>query len=112
MSGPGSRRGFLRGLATLPLIGGSVALVGTPRATAEPCTRALLHDYASWLAAECAATSHEAFGQPGLLPAECAQDVQQWHQERWPGARFLEPPSARAALVLATVGCDWRGRAL
>ena len=42
---PASRRGFLRGLTTLPLIGGGVALIGAPSAVAEPVTRSMLETY-------------------------------------------------------------------
>lgn len=44
-----SRRGFLRGLATLPLIGGSVTLIGSPSASAVPVTKALVDSYDAWL---------------------------------------------------------------
>lgn len=37
-----SRRGSLRGLTSLPLIGGGVSLIGRPTAVAEPLTRAAL----------------------------------------------------------------------
>ncbi len=39
------RRGFLRGLVTLPLIGGGVTLIGNPTAAAEPVTKELLVNY-------------------------------------------------------------------
>lgn len=44
-----SRRGFLRGLTTLPLIGGSVALVGSPTAAAVPVTGGTIATYLAWL---------------------------------------------------------------
>ena len=43
------RRGFLRGLASLPLIGGGVALIGQPTAAAVPVTDDMLATYQSWL---------------------------------------------------------------
>ena len=46
------RRTFLRGLATLPLIGGSVALIGNPTQTAVLVTDGLLRNYEAWLAWE------------------------------------------------------------
>jgi hypothetical protein len=46
------RRGFLRGLVTLPLIGGGVSLIGAPSAVAEPITPALLAAYRRWLEME------------------------------------------------------------
>ena len=44
-----ARRGFLRGLAHLPLIGGGVTLLGNPTAAAEPVTEELLDSYSEWL---------------------------------------------------------------
>ena len=44
-----NRRTFLRGLTTLPLIGGSVALLGSPTRAAEPVTEELLDSYSEWL---------------------------------------------------------------
>ena len=38
MNAPHDRRGFLRGLAALPLIGGSVAILGKPTQAAVPVT--------------------------------------------------------------------------
>ena len=49
MSLPSNRRGFLRGLTTLPLVGGGVTLIGAPSAVAEPLTPALLDSYDAWL---------------------------------------------------------------
>ena len=49
MHDPNTRRGFLRGLTTLPLIGGGVTLIGNPTKAAEPVTRHLLDCYDTWL---------------------------------------------------------------
>lgn len=49
MSGPASRRGFLSGLTTLPLVGGSVALIGAPSAAAVPVTGGMVATYLAWL---------------------------------------------------------------
>jgi hypothetical protein len=49
MAGPSSRRGFLSGLASLPLIGGSVALIGSPTAAAVPVTGGTIATYLAWL---------------------------------------------------------------
>ena len=46
------RRLFLRGLASLPLIGGSVALIGAPTASAVAATPELMTRYVAWLARE------------------------------------------------------------
>jgi hypothetical protein len=119
MTGPASRRGFLSSLATLPLIGGSMALIGSPSAVAAPISLALVERYTDWLAVEYG----EAIIERSMMrdPAKAA-----WHG-RWRrewcrengtlcdihrADRFLVPPeyppSARAALVLSAVGCDWR----
>jgi hypothetical protein len=57
-----SRRGFLRGLTTLPLIGGGITLIGQPTAVAEPVTRELVMNYHSWRQGEHWALSWELAG--------------------------------------------------
>jgi len=108
MSAPASRRGFLSGLATLPLIGGSVALIGSPSAVAEPVSPVLMHEYVNWLAYEWSRASIEAHGSDRGMWFPLHGPAHQWHAERGNRVRTLVPPSTRAALVLATVGCDWR----
>ena len=49
---PMPRRGFLAGLAKLPLIGGSVALIGQPKAVAGQATPEMIEAYKTWLALE------------------------------------------------------------
>lgn len=119
---PSSRRGFLRGLTTLPLIGGSVALIGAPSAVAEPVTDALLGEYADWLVYEHGSLMRELHGQDNPRAASEWQPrfgrAFDWQRARGPfrkstpdgqtigdGVSF---PSMRAALVLSTVGCNWR----
>jgi hypothetical protein len=46
------RRGFLRQLCSLPMLGGSVALLGAPTAVAEPITPDLFEAYDRWLTLE------------------------------------------------------------
>ena len=46
------RRSFLRGLASLPLIGGGMTLIGNPTAAAVPATPELMNRYRAWLARE------------------------------------------------------------
>jgi hypothetical protein len=46
------RRGFLRQLCTLPMLGGGVALLGAPTAVAEPVTPDLVDAYRRWLELE------------------------------------------------------------
>ena len=66
---PHDRRGFLRGLATLPLIGGSVSILGTPTAAAVPATPALIDRYVAWIAHEHAAAlvAREEAHRPDLV---------------------------------------------
>ncbi|MDP4006923.1 hypothetical protein [Methylobacterium sp. NEAU K] len=62
MTGPASRRGFLRGLTALPLIGGGVTLIGAPSAVAEPITPRLLREYHDWLMFERSCLTREIEG--------------------------------------------------
>ena len=110
------RRAFLRGLATLPLIGGSVAVIGNPtRADVLP-SRDLLQRYVAWLANEHAAALHE-FDRPEVRYIE----AQVWPYYRvrtplfwFPDAPDIERdlwatrPSSRAAVVLSAAGVDWK----
>jgi len=52
MSDPILRRGFLRQLCGLPMLGGGVALLGAPTAVAEPVTSGMLDAYRSFLIGE------------------------------------------------------------
>ena len=113
------RRAFLRGLASLPLIGGGVTLIGNPTAAAVPVTRDLLHSYDSWLFFErrmvCFElakhdwpTAREFEGLRGGSSRHVPGD--QWHFQ-WTGGRGpagwidAPQPSTRAAVVLSAVGC-------
>ncbi len=112
------RRGFLRQLATLPLVGGGMTLIGQPEAVAEPVTDHLLWSYKDWLFFEHRMLSHELVG-PDLeqvrLTERYSMNSCDWHfQWAKPGAQgpagwYDAPqPSTRAALVLSAVGCSWR----
>lgn len=112
-----ARRTFLGRLASLPLIGGGMALIDNPTAVAEPVTLPLLDRYAEWLAVEYGECLIE---RSGFKQPEHAADAMCWRRE-WCrdnltlnpyGEHFLAvpptPASSRAALVLSAVGCDWR----
>src|SRR5580700_515505 len=132
------RRGFLRQLCHLPLIGGGVALLGAPTAVAEPVTPDLVEAYRRWLWLEHALLLEEV---PKLAPQmEPRPPMDGWAdsdiraylgaEQRLtqvragftagapsPVDRFYlnreraivsAPASTRAALVLSAVGCDWR----
>ena len=49
MSAPSDRRGFLRGLVSLPLIGGGAAFASTPSDLASTCEWAIRHN--AWISA-------------------------------------------------------------
>ena len=108
-----------RGLTTLPLIGGGVTLIGTPSAVAEPITPRLLREYHDWLMFEWSSVTREIEGgvrsQFGV--SACSGAAYRWHRAHGELRRDSEGglmgdgmsfPSTRAALVLSTVGCDWR----
>lgn len=114
-----SRRGFLRGLVLLPLIGGGLTLVGQPTAAATPVTLPMMTRYVAWLAREYAAAlvDLERFKHPD------DPNYAEWRAE-WTRALplFWSPkdavadanvlgarPSTRAAVVLSAVGCGWQG---
>lgn len=110
-----ARRGFLRGLLSLPLIGGGVTLIGQPTAAAVPVTSDLLEHYQAFLLAEAAETISERDllrhpEHPYLL-----EHRRQWCREmRWyDGADArpeimthvrAAPAGSRAAVVLAAAG--------
>ena len=112
------RRGFLRGLASLPLIGGSVALLGSPTAAAVPVSEALMTRYVAWLAREHAEALIEYEGfRSANRPAPERRALQEWRSEWIRQPLFWFPddttadaavraalPSTRAAVVLSAAG--------
>jgi hypothetical protein len=130
MSSSGNRRDFLRGLTTLPLIGGGVTLIGAPSAVAEPVTDELLRSYDAWLDMERRFLKWERFGNRpentefngckcvwydprtkrvfDFVPADNAGS--RYHRSQNPLVQLQ--PSGRAALVLSAVGCEWKGSGL
>lgn len=107
MTGPDTRRGFLRGLAALPLIGGSVALVGAPTGVAAQPTLCLMANYAAWLGAEERILRWELAEATGIPVAQMERMAMVSDDFHFPADRAwfdLPRPSTRAALVLAAVG--------
>ena len=103
------RRAFLSHLVKLPLIGGAMGLIGQPQAVAEPVTRELLDAYRSWLLLEYAYLSAELYPERrhcdfGFNPNN-AGGFYHWRPYGQPSA---PAPSTRAAVVLSSVGCDWK----
>ncbi|GJE60735.1 hypothetical protein [Methylobacterium trifolii] len=103
MSAAGGRRGFLRGLVSLPLIGGGVTLIGNPSAAAVPVMGGMVATYLAWLHFEMRYASwgcngrnfvpmmnHGAVfhGRPGEHPADSARAALH-----------------RAPIILAAAGC-------
>ena len=103
-----NRRGFLRQLCALPLIGGGVTLIGQPTAVAAPVSEYLLDTYSTWLDLErrylawerVNGDSHQFKRMIGCTRFDNAAG--NWH------SRAL-PAETRASLVLAAVGVDLAG---
>ena len=105
MSGPSNRRGFLRGLTTLPLVGGSVALIGAPSAVAEPVTPGMIATYMAWLHYEQRAIQSSVGMREGTF-IPCVNPGSSYHFPRdFDMDRFGLEAQLRAPLVLSTVGC-------
>ena len=98
------RRGFLRGLTTLPLIGGGVTLIGNPTRAAEPVSPALLDSYDCWLFYERQRLQVERY-QTNRTFVPVDNGGFGCHSQADAGAAL---PSTRAAIVPSAVGCDWR----
>ena len=110
------RRTFLRGLASLPLIGGGVTLIGNPTAAAVPVSNDLLASYDQWLFYERRFLVREQYRHLGhdmvramerAVPVNTAADG--FHFPREGSWRDVPDPSTRAAVVLAAVGVDISG---
>ena len=108
------RRAFLRGLATLPLIGGSVAILGKPTAAAVPVTDDLLRAYDIWLDLERAHLAYQQYG-PGRFDQGAPIEVVWRHKQTgriWRASGVPRggdmadhtDPASRAAVVLAAAG--------
>ena len=105
MSGPSNRRSFLRGLTTLPLIGGSVALIGSPVRAAQPITPGMLATYSAWLHFEQRAIQCGLVGMEGGTFIPCLNPGSHYHFDEHSKERFTLDAQLRAPIVLAAVGC-------
>ena len=120
------RRGFLRQLAGLPLIGGAVTLIGQPTAAAVPVSADLLEAYKTWLhfeerwlcweMAEHPEVMRRYRFDPGMSQAARFDAVGSGYtyvgeSDGYHRRQVGDLASDRAALVLSAVGCDWRERA-
>jgi hypothetical protein len=126
-----ARRGFLRSLVSLPMLGGGVALIGAPHAVAEPIITDLMQSYRRFLTAEVNLLSEELpwrkLPQLGPRPDERDRDAYlRWcyqtvaTHDAWTASVekeraitrampvFKSRASTRAALVMSAVGFDWR----
>ncbi|GJD36775.1 hypothetical protein [Methylobacterium aerolatum] len=115
MNDPASRRGFLRGLTTLPLIGGGISLIGAPSAVAQPVTTGLLMAYDEWLFMErrmlCLEQCPGDDTRENFRPTNTGAHTYHFDGPgHWRDPHRL--PSTRAALVLSAVGCEWEGRGI
>ena len=102
MSGVLDRRAFLRSLASLPLIGGGLRLIGQPTAVAVPPSRAMLADYCDWLAVERDAALRELYGTAVSRALVDGMPLFDRHRS-WPDM-LVHPPSGRAAVALSAAG--------
>lgn len=108
------RRSFLRGLVSLPLIGGGVTLVGQPTAAAVPVSSMLVERYALFLADEAREAFIEAREMRHLAqgyPERAAVVRDHLEQTMWApsnpwihGLLEHQRPSARAAVILSAAG--------
>ena len=110
------RRGFLKGLASLPLIGGGVALIGRPTASAVPATQEILSAYDEWLFMERRFLCIEMYGAEYARRMErvvsCSTLAGDFHFLSEPGAwRRVPMPSTRAAVILSAAGVPLDGAA-
>ena len=125
------RRSFLRGLASLPLIGGGVTLIGNPTAAAVPVTDALHARYTAWLAHEHRAAMKEHARRSALAfwtpcsdafdrSAEAYADrvAREANYMLWfpdvpdvAEAVSFAPASSRAAVILSAAGVSLVGGA-
>lgn len=76
------RRGFLRGLTSLPLIGGGVTLIGNPTRAAVPITEALQDTYIAFLAHEHRRALAEKFTRVNYLGETYAATPMYWFPDR------------------------------
>ena len=90
------------------MIGGSVALIGSPSAVAVPTHTGLLENYEAWLAWERYRLQREMWGEDAARKSTTFLRMntasERWHNP-WRAEDACPEPSTRAALVLATVGC-------
>ena len=108
MSSPANRRGFLRGLTTLPLIGGSVALIGAPSAVAASVTPGMLATYSAWLDIERRALHDASCANraANFIPYINPGANYHWGEESFDRRRWGVEAQMRAPIVLAAVGCQ------
>ena len=107
MSNPSSRRGFLRGLTTLPLIGGGVVLTGEPTSAATPITPGLLATYSAWLAYERMKLHWASLEvrDSGFIPAQNPGFNFQRRNEGGGMEHWGLDAQLRAPVILAAAGC-------
>jgi hypothetical protein len=107
------RRGFLRALTTLPLIGGGVTLIGNPTRADVQATPQLLETYNAWLDLERRWLVWEMIGDDKdqfdtrLRTIWLDNPANSFHGRTRRGEQM---PSERAAVVLSAVGCGWERR--
>ena len=114
------RRTFLRGLASLPMVGGGVTLLGNPTAAAVPVADYLLEAYNEWLDLERSWLQFERFGPRSRRVVEDSRHPEVVWRDRQTGKCWTSTyatsfsgfdhtnAASRAAVVLAAAGVDIR----
>ncbi|UHC14457.1 hypothetical protein LRS73_18080 [Methylobacterium currus] len=107
-----NRRELLSRLATLPVIGGGVTLIGTPAGSAEPLPEMLLWEYSTWIERErrrIGAVFGDMTGQAHNVQL-CHSSAYAWYQceKGAPREELRSRVMTRGAAVLNAVGVDWR----
>lgn len=103
------RRGFLRGLTALPLVGGAVTLIGNRTAVAGPASPRLIGCYLEWLRLERKVVQDlllrgsDPYGVVPMLPGAGTALRFPAGQDGDDGAGL----ASRAAVVLSAVNFDW-----
>jgi hypothetical protein len=107
------RRGFLRQLCALPMLGGGVALLGAPTAIAEPVTPGLIDAYARWLTLERYLLIEECPQAPGerMFSRPLRPPMVGWSEEDIAGYQRAEANVTRIEDEFRAEWCHFRARA-
>jgi len=105
------RRGFLRQLCKLPMLGGGVALLGAPTAVAEPVTPALIEAYRRWLELEHYVLAEERPQPSRVVPRPERPSFAGWSEDRVSAYLRAEANVDRVEANFIAECCHFRARA-